>query len=514
MPSPLTGPLRRAPFFTLLVASPAWAFPAEDDWEPLLQGGTAIGDVETDGNNNGREVVGSETYPAVYYAVTSDALYIRLRIDDDPMTASGTELRSYGWGVLADTDGDWTDYEYSLMADGIREELVIAENTSPTGVGDPADTAETDHDVQTIVYGASGNVQVDLADSSFSSDDDYFLDLAFDWSVLQSLGLDGAEVSFVAGTSSSARSISLDLAGVDGSGTLEDAGSDPVDLVVDTDGDGLSDDEEDALGTDPEDDDTDDDGLSDGDEVNTHETDPLDDDTDDDGLIDGDEVDTHATDPLDDDTDDDGLIDGDEVDDHETDPLDDDSDDDGLSDGDEVDTHETDPNDSDSDDDGLTDGDEVDTHGTDPNDPDTDDGGVSDGDEVADGTDPTAPLDDLIDSDGDGLTDGEETELGTDPNDPDSDDDGLTDGEEVDEHGTDPNDPDTDGGGLSDGEEVEGGSDPLVSEDDAGLTGAVRYVGGCAGCATGGGTPPPSGWWALALGLAAFSRRRRGEVSR
>ena len=58
------------------------------------------------------------------------------------------------------------------------------------------------------------------------------------------------------------------------------------DVDCDADGDGLSYDEEIALGTDPLDPDTDGDGISDGDEVGMG-TDPLDDDTDDDGIIDG-----------------------------------------------------------------------------------------------------------------------------------------------------------------------------------------------------------------------------------
>ena len=103
-------------------------------------------------------------------------------------------------------------------------------------------------------------------------------------------------------------------------------------IDTDSDDDGLTDGEELVLGTDPFDSDTDDDGLSDGDEVNVHGTDPLDADTDDDGLSDGDEVNVHGTDPLDADTDDDGLVDGLEID-LGLDPLDPDSDDDGIPDG-------------------------------------------------------------------------------------------------------------------------------------------------------------------------------------
>jgi len=100
----------------------------------------------------------------------------------------------------------------------------------------------------------------------------------------------------------------------------------------DSDDDGLTDGEEAILGTDPFDSDTDDDGLTDGEEVEVYGTDPLDPDTDDDGLTDGDEVQVYGTDPLDPDTDDDGLMDGLEVA-LGTDPLDPDTDDDGIPDG-------------------------------------------------------------------------------------------------------------------------------------------------------------------------------------
>jgi hypothetical protein len=122
----------------------------------------------------------------------------------------------------------------------------------------------------------------------------------------------------------------------------------------DSDDDGLTDGEEVILGTDPFDPDTDDDGLTDGQEVEVYGTDPLDPDTDDDGLNDGDEI-AAGTDPFDPDTDDDGLSDGDEVHVYGTDPLDPDTDDDGLMDGLEV-ALGTDPLDSDTDDDGIPDG--------------------------------------------------------------------------------------------------------------------------------------------------------------
>ncbi|MEX0772349.1 MAG: OmpA family protein [Balneolales bacterium] len=142
-----------------------------------------------------------------------------------------------------------------------------------------------------------------------------------------------------------------------------------IDETMDTDGDGIPDQEEINLGTDPENSDTDGDGLSDGDELNEYQTDPLVADTDDDGLSDGDEVLVYNTDPLNSDTEGDGVSDGDEVLEYNTDPLNPDSDDDSLNDYEEIFDHETNPNNPDTDGDGFTDGDEI-AMGTDPLDPD------------------------------------------------------------------------------------------------------------------------------------------------
>ncbi|WP_437590194.1 DUF3344 domain-containing protein [Sorangium sp. So ce1000] len=293
---------------------------------------------------------------------------------------------------------------------------------------------------------------------------------------------------------------------------------------TDTDGDGLSDAIEEEIGTDPNDADSDDDGVIDGDEPN------FSDDHDGDGLI-------NALDP---DSDGDGLFDGTELGlpcNHEgtdaaagnciadadptttTHPLDPDTDDGGISDGAEdtnhngaIDTGETDPNngaddavDEDRDGDGLPDAEE-DAIGSDPDDADTDDDGVPDGQEVNPGEDTDGDglinvLD--VDSDNDGLFDG--TELGlpcdregtdaaaghcrpdgdagatkTNPLDADTDDGGVPDGQEdinlngvIDAGETDPNlgeddgtPVDTDGDGLSDALEDELGTDPNDADSD------------------------------------------------
>ena len=201
---------------------------------------------------------------------------------------------------------------------------------------------------------------------------------------------------------------------------------------VDSDGDGLTDDEEKEIGTDPKNPDTDGDGVNDGDEV--------------DGSTNEDWDGDGKPDP--------------------TDPTNPDSDGDGINDGDEI-KDGTDPNNPDTDGDGLTDGEEKD-HGTDPKNPDTDDDGINDGDEVNGGDHND------FDNDGDGKGDP------TDPLNPDTDRDGVTDGEEtntiVDEDGktvpdpdatddkTDPNNPPAD-------EEPEDPSKPITDENDPVYTG-------------------------------------------
>jgi len=88
----------------------------------------------------------------------------------------------------------------------------------------------------------------------------------------------------------------------------------------DSDADGLTDDEERALGTNPFDPDTDHDGLTDYEEVRIYHTDPLNPDSDFDGLKDGAEVHNYHTDPLNPDTDGGGVSDGHEVIEDGTDP--------------------------------------------------------------------------------------------------------------------------------------------------------------------------------------------------
>ncbi len=283
--------------------------------------------------------------------------------------------------------------------------------------------------------------------------------------------------------------------------------SDPS--LPDTDFGGAGDCEERAEGTDPTvpfDDigfDWDEDGLANERELLLR-TDPADEDSDDDGCLDGAEVEgIPATDPNNFDTDDGGIGDCQELADG-TDPTsiwDDiggDGDHDGLTNEREPEVGAN-PRIPDTDGDGCLDGEEMALERpTRPDIRDSDSGGRSDCEERADGTDPWNRFDDTgfdadfdgldndveiewgsdpsrADSDGGGTTDNVEWELELDPTNPDDDpgadpdEDGLTNEEEF-FQGTDPLNPDTDGDGRTDGEEVNGDvrSDPLNPDSDGG----------------------------------------------
>jgi gliding motility-associated-like protein len=178
-----------------------------------------------------------------------------------------------------------------------------------------------------------------------------------------------------------------------GSDPLDPCDPNPSTPICDQDNDGLTNEEETATGTNPTNPDSDGDGINDGTEI-TNNSDPLNPcdpainnvacDTDSDGLTNEQEA-ALGTNPTNPDTDGDGINDGIE-DTSGSDPL-----------------NPCDPNPNaaacslDSDSDGLTNNEES-SLGTDPNNPDTDGDGINDGLEVDNGTNPLDPCDPNSDS--------------------------------------------------------------------------------------------------------------------
>ena len=323
-------------------------------------------------------------------------------LDDDVEQVIGTDPND------PDTDGDGTnDGDEDFDGDGLTnvEEVTGSEND---GYGnEPTDLTDADSDDDGLTDGQ----EVDLTgtdpnnpdtDGDGTSDADEDPD-ADDLTNLEEVT--GSENDDFGNEPTDPLDEDSDDDGLtDGEETSSTPATDPntpdnEQNVVDSDDDGLTDTEEGELGTDPNDPDTDGDGLLDGAEVNTHGTDPLDADTDGDSLSDGREVLKIGSNPKKKDTDKDGLKDGQEVKRYKTDPLKKDTDGDGLKDKVEIKGTAnkaygkcpTNPKKKDSDKDGLNDRQEIKRYGTDPCDKDTDNGGASDGKEVRAGSDPLDP---------------------------------------------------------------------------------------------------------------------------
>ncbi|MSQ03782.1 MAG: hypothetical protein EXR71_18165 [Myxococcales bacterium] len=489
----------------LLASSPGFAWPATDDeWTAVQSRGTDVVDVVDDhdrddlGSDDSIDCVGDAalTAGALYWSTDGEELFVRMRVDDDPWFTEGSFLLPLDWSFLIDVDGDDANFEYVLALAGASPTVYLYQNRG----GDPGvDVAALD-----LVVVNATHYQVGEADTSLHTLGDWFIDVSVDLGDLP--GSFSSRSTFrlagVTGASGTPVGANADLCGTDDSttlGALADAWSDS--LGIDQDGDGALDLDEDALGTDATDADSDDDGVSDGEEIGTHATDPLDCDSDEDTLSDGLELgvgtempDTDitvgcfvadanpdsTTDPTLDDTDGGTLLDqledrngNGDYDMWETDPNDPtddvDKDEDGIADvlegacgGDDA---------TDSDGDGHADADEglADTDGDglpDFCDDDDDDDGLLTVDE-----DPTPDDDTDDDADGDGLPTWE---------DPDSDENGVLDGDEpdvdadcdgiIDAYDLDDDDgdcADRDGDGVNNGEETTCGSNPDDPDTDA-----------------------------------------------
>jgi hypothetical protein len=160
---------------------------------------------------------------------------------------------------------------------------------------------------------------------------------------------------------------------------------------TDYDNDNLKRSYEEKIGTDPDNPDTDLDGLKDGEEVNIYNSDPLNHDTDGDGLSDYYEVIIYKTNPTNPDTDNDRLKDIEEIYEFSTNPNISDTDEDGLLDGEEINNIKTDPLNADTDSDGLNDGDEINLYNSNPLIADSDSDSIKDGNEIIRGTNTLDP---------------------------------------------------------------------------------------------------------------------------
>ena len=246
----------------------AQSFPPERSWHPFYCGGDVMTDATGDEPDavDERDVVGDVRDPAGLRAADDVFLYLRLRLDRDPVT--GAALTPFTWGMEFDVDLDPTTYEVLVLADGVAGEVNLFENTVIDIDDDPTDPAD---EPPVATYAVEDASQSSATDSDFGGDDDRFLDIAVPWDDLAPLGIaPETSIAVWAASSPSQNSLDGDFAcegGGSGAPSLDGIASDRTvaDPDLDSDGDGFSDADEIAEGSDPADpDDVPDDGAGPG----------------------------------------------------------------------------------------------------------------------------------------------------------------------------------------------------------------------------------------------------------
>ncbi|HEU5057246.1 MAG TPA: hypothetical protein VFU21_12005, partial [Kofleriaceae bacterium] len=246
--------------------------PPESAFVPFRCGGglatDPVGDVAGAGQH--RDAVGSAGRAAALRASDDTFLYLRLRLDDDPTQAAG-DLRAFGWGFLIDGDGDTSTYELIGIAEGTGSDSVsLWGNTSavPELASDPAEALLVDYAPAIDHWHAE-----QASGAGMGGNPDWLLTLGLAWDDLAAQGLSRTEpVAVWAGTSNSDRALNVDFAchgGTTGDPTLSGIAFAPavLDPGGDPDGDGLDNQSEVAVRSDPLDADSDDDGWIDGSET-------------------------------------------------------------------------------------------------------------------------------------------------------------------------------------------------------------------------------------------------------
>ncbi len=263
---------------------PVW--PGATEWDVLQCGKKNARDPrrDVDGVEDHQDIVGSESDPAAYWHVDEAFVYFQMRVDRDPLRVrleepseeEANEFKDFSWGVAIDTDLDRRSYELLVAVDGSgdagEERVVLQANRQVETRNDSTERAEVELGEYPTTSHARSVLVEGSAASSFGDNADYMIQWAVPRADLAVESVNAeTELSFIFGTSSDARNLDADLLCQRGGRRLSESASDRERLdgrdVQDSDSDGLSDAEEEKLGTSPDEVDSDGDGTPDGEEV-------------------------------------------------------------------------------------------------------------------------------------------------------------------------------------------------------------------------------------------------------
>jgi MYXO-CTERM domain-containing protein len=252
-------------------------------WTPLTQNGVAIGDSATDAQNE-RNIVGDAANPAAFVSQDASYLYFRMRLDDTPLQQGGVTLKPFGWSCAVEANNTLTTYEFLAAVNGIENNGPDGENDQVewryNGVTDKPNSIGEDAETLVARFARVTHTHVIAAGTSINGNPDFFLEWAIPLATIQAGGSGapaiaaGSTLRFACGTSNNARNYGADPACSlpNAQCTLTNTWSDPLVCTTtgcsavsspDTDGDGVPDAVEIAIGTNPNAKDSDGDGIQD-----------------------------------------------------------------------------------------------------------------------------------------------------------------------------------------------------------------------------------------------------------
>ncbi|WP_127533002.1 beta strand repeat-containing protein [Paenibacillus kobensis] len=206
-------------------------FPSLAQFVPVTLNGAPVTDPVRDVSPDETDIVGSAAYPAAYYAYDGTNVYFRIRLNADPRFKTG--FNNFAWGVLFDTDGIPSTYEWVLAVNGNNNSVDLIVNTVkiPNSFNDQAEGTDgkgMPSFTQPIINYDIARAAPTGDGSSFGGGTNYFLDFFIPKATLfPLLGItDQSSLRFLFFTSTNNNNFNKDFIG---SGqTLSAAFSDPL----------------------------------------------------------------------------------------------------------------------------------------------------------------------------------------------------------------------------------------------------------------------------------------------